>query len=73
LTKLKEKNYLKYYTAKNSQFIIKVYNRNLRWKRNKGQLSEEHTINHGVREGCPLSHAVFNIYMKLIIGKWKQI
>jgi hypothetical protein len=38
----------------------------------KNQLSD-HTINHGVRHGCPVSPTLFNIYMNEIIVKWNQI
>jgi hypothetical protein len=27
------------------------------------KLSDEHAINHGVREDCPISPSIFNIYM----------
>jgi hypothetical protein len=33
------------------------------------KLSEEHTINHGVGQGCPLSPTLFNIYVNRIIVK----
>jgi hypothetical protein len=70
--KFKETNCLKYYTAKNSQFILKKYNRNLLWKQNESkdkQSSEEHTIKHGVRHGCPLPPTPFNIYMNVRMVK----
>jgi hypothetical protein len=35
------------------------------------QLSDEHAINHGVRQGCPLSPSLFNIYMNEITVKLK--
>jgi len=37
-------------------------------KNNK--LSEERRINQGVREGCPSSFTLVNIYMNEIIAKW---
>jgi hypothetical protein len=36
------------------------------------QLTEEHTINYRVRQGCPLSPAEFNINMNAIRAKWDQ-
>jgi hypothetical protein len=36
-------------------------------------LSEENTINHEVRQGCPLSPTLFNIYINEMIVKWNQI
>jgi hypothetical protein len=33
-------------------------------------LSEEHIINQGVRQGCPLSLRLVNIYINEIIVKW---
>jgi hypothetical protein len=37
------------------------------------QLSEEYTINDGVRQGCTLSPTLFNIYMNEITVKWSHI
>jgi len=37
------------------------------------QSSKEYTINQGIRQGCPLSQTLFNIYMNEIIVKWNQI
>jgi len=37
------------------------------------QVSEEHTINHGIRHGCPVSPTLFNIYTNEITVKWSQI
>ena len=37
------------------------------------QLAEDHTINHRIRKGCPLSPTLFNIHMNEIVVKWNQI
>ena len=37
------------------------------------QLAEGHTINHRIRQGCPLSPTVFNINLNEIIAKGNQI
>jgi hypothetical protein len=37
------------------------------------QSSDEHTIKHGVRQGCPLPPTLFNIYTNVRIVKWNQI
>ena len=36
------------------------------------QFSEEHKINHGVRQSCPLSSTLFNSHMNEVILKWSQ-
>ena len=75
LTKLQETNCLKCYTAKFFQFVIENYIKNLLWEQNKSKklLSETHTINHRVKDGCPLLTTLFNIYRKEIKVKWNQI
>ena len=53
--------------------IIEIYSGNkIKAKRNN-QVSEEHTINYGVSQDCPLSPTLLNIYMNEIIVKWNQI
>jgi hypothetical protein len=37
------------------------------------QSSKEHTINHAVRQGCPLSPTLFKIYVNETMVKWNQI
>jgi len=39
---------------------------------NNVQLSEEHEINHGVRQSCALSYTLFNSYVNEIILKWSE-
>jgi len=52
--------------------IIYIYSgNNIRVKINN-QLSEEHTINHRLRQGCPLSPTQFTIYINEIIVKWNH-
>jgi hypothetical protein len=43
--------------------IIQIYSgKKIKVKRNN-EVSEEHTINHGVNQDCPLSPTQLNIYM----------
>ena len=53
--------------------IIEIYPGNKIKEKKNNRFSEEHTINHGGRLGCPLSLTVFNIYMREIIVKYNQI
>jgi retron-type reverse transcriptase len=53
--------------------IIEIYSGNKMKVKINSQLSEKHTINHGIRQGCPLSPTLFNIYVNEIIVKWNQI
>ena len=54
-----------------------MYNRNLLWKQNKikknNHLSEEHRINHGVRQDYTLSPKLYNIYTNEMIEKWNLL
>ena len=53
--------------------IIEIYSWNkIKVKRNN-QVSEEHTINHGASQDCPLSPTLLNIYMNEVTVKWNQI
>ena len=75
MTGLKETSCLKYYKANTFPMYIKKYNINLLSKQHNNkdkQLSEEHTINHRVGQGCPLSPTLFNIYIHEIIVKWNH-
>jgi retron-type reverse transcriptase len=49
--------------------IIAIYCGNKMKAKINNQVSEEHTINHGVRQGCPASPTLFNIYMNEITVK----
>ena len=53
--------------------MIEIYPVNKIKVKTNNQLSEEHTINHGVRKGCPLSPTLLNIYMNEMTVKWNQI
>jgi hypothetical protein len=52
--------------------IIEIISENKIKVKINNKLIEERMINHGVREGCPLSPAVFNINMNAITAKWNQ-
>jgi hypothetical protein len=73
--KLQETNCLKLQSKIFPIYYLKLYIRNLLWKRNKSKtlLSQTHTINHRVKDGCPLLPTLFNIYRKEIKVKWNQI
>jgi hypothetical protein len=47
--------------------VIEIYSRNKIKLKISHQLSEEHTVNHRVRQGCPLTPTLFNILMNEII------
>jgi retron-type reverse transcriptase len=49
--------------------VIAIYSGNKIKAKINNPVSEEHTINHGVRQGCPVSPTLFNIYMNEIIVK----
>jgi hypothetical protein len=49
--------------------VIAIYSRNKIKAKTNNQVSEEHTIKYGVRQGCPVSPTLFNTYMNEIIVK----
>jgi hypothetical protein len=53
--------------------IIDIYTGNKIKVKINIKLSEEHTVNHGDRQGCPFSTTLFNTHMNEIIVKWNQI
>ena len=52
---------------------MEIYSGKKRKEKKTNQFSEEHTINHGGRLGCPLSPTVLNIYVHEITVKCNQI
>ena len=53
--------------------ITEIYSVNKIKVKINNQLSEEHTINYRVRQGCPLSPTLFNVYINETIREWKQV
>jgi hypothetical protein len=53
--------------------IIEICSGNKMKVQINSQLAEEHKIHHRIRQGCPLSPTLFDIYMNEIKVKWNQI
>lgn len=55
------------------QNIIEIYTDSKISVKINNCISERKLVNNGVRQGCPLSPTLFNIYINEIILKWNQI
>ncbi|NSM56166.1 RNA-directed DNA polymerase [Wolbachia endosymbiont of Atemnus politus] len=53
--------------------IVNLYQDNKIAIKNNGKISDWKPINRGVRQGCPLSPLLFNLYIESILKKWKEI
>ena len=52
--------------------IVDIYTQNKIFIKFNSNLSKLVEINKGVREGCPFSPTLFNIYLDEIITKWQK-
>jgi transcription initiation factor TFIIIB Brf1 subunit/transcription initiation factor TFIIB len=51
---------------------VDIYTQNKLLIKFNNKLSKLAEINQGVRQGCPLSHTLFNIYLDALITKWQK-